>query len=140
MERFGGNVPTIGEPGLLFKQNNASFNATKVVRKWLEGIEVYVLNSRHNPDLDHIEHLSFRLKKVIYQMSPEIEQEGGSGDVVWNATWEALGRARDPIEEDILDPQLNSVEGRVKAVIEADGWYLKYRKINLARLTSIDPM
>lgn len=37
-------------------------------------------------------------------------------------------RARHLIEEDILDPLVNSVEGRVKAVIEADGWYLKYRK------------
>ena len=121
------NIETIQKPGLLFMQDNAPIYTAKAIRKWLEDTGIDVLKQPpYSPGLNLIEHLWFRLKKLVYQMNPGIDQKGGSADTVRDKLWEALERAQHIIDEDILKDLVKSMPRRAKACINAEGWYTKY--------------
>ena len=44
----------------------------------------------YSPDPNPIEHLWFRLKQLVYQVNPQIEQVKGDVDTVQNVLWGAL--------------------------------------------------
>ena len=120
-------LPTLFEPGLLFMQDNAPIHTSRLVREWLEENGIDVLKwPPYSPDLNPIEHLWFRLKKLVYSVRPDIEQVSGSAETVREMLYEALKRAWTMIEPEIMDGLVRSMESRVKAVIAADGWYTKY--------------
>ena len=75
----------------------------------------------YSPDLNPIEHLWFRLKKLVYQVNPGIDQEGSSANTVRDKLWEALERAWHMIDEDILNNLVQSMPRRVKVCIDAEG-------------------
>ena len=121
------NIPTIYEPGLLFIQDNAPIHTARKVREWFDENSIDVLVwPPYSPDLNPIEHLWFRLKQLVYQVNPQIEQVKGDIDTVRDALWDALEQAWHLIEEDILDQLVDSMQRRVEAVIKAEGWYTKY--------------
>ena len=72
-------------------------------------------------DLNPIEYLWFRLKKLVYQVNPDIEKVSGNADTVREALFEALERAWTIIPEDLLLDLIRSIQRRVEAVITADG-------------------
>ena len=121
------NIPTIYEPGLLFMQDNAPIHTARKVRELFEEMGIDVLEWRpYSPDLNPIEHLWFRLKQLVYQVNPEIEQVQGDADTVRDVLWDALEQAWHLIEENILDDLVESMQRRVQAVIKAEGRYTKY--------------
>ena len=127
MEVLEENIPIIYEPGLLFIQDNAPIHTARKVRKWFNENSIDVLIwPPYSPDLNPIEHLWFRLKQLVYQVNPQIEQVKGDIDTVRDALWDALEQAWHLIEEDILDQLVDSMQRRVEAVIKAEGWYTKY--------------
>ena len=67
-----------------------------------------------------------RLKQLVYQVNPQIEQVKGDADTVRDALWDALEKAWHLIDENILDDLVGSMQRRVQAVIEAERWYTKY--------------
>jgi len=80
----------------------------------------------YSPDLNPIEHLWFRLKQLVYNVRPDIEQVRGDAERVREALYEALERAWTMIPEELLLDLVRSIEKRVQAVIQAEGWYIKY--------------
>ena len=87
-------LPTLFEPGLLFIQDNAPIHISRLVKEWFEENGIDVLEwPPYSPDLNPIEHLWFRLKKLIYSVYPDIEQVGSSAETVRKVLYEALERA-----------------------------------------------
>ncbi len=105
----------------------APIHTSRLAREWLaeHGIDVMEWPP-YSPDLNPIEHLWFRLKKLVYEVRPDIEQVGGDAEKVREALYEALERAWVLIEHKIMEDLVRSMEKRVKAVLAADGWYTKY--------------
>lgn len=120
-------IPTLWEPGLLFMQDNAPIHKARKVIQWFEdhGIDVLVWPP-YSPDLNPIEHLWFRLKQLVYEVRPDIEQVHGGVDAIQDALGDALERAWQLIDKDLLDDLVRSMERRVSAIIAAKGWYSKY--------------
>ena len=82
--------------------------------------------SPYSPNLNPIEHLWFKLKELVYQVNPHIEDVVDGDDVIREALLEALFKAWQLIDESILHELIDSMQRRVKAVIASDGWYIKY--------------
>ena len=80
----------------------------------------------YSPDMNPIEHLWFRLKELVYEVNPDIEKVGGNVDKVQEALFDALAKAWQLIEKDYLHDLIWSMQARVKALIEAEGWYTRY--------------
>ena len=104
------NMPTIYEPGLLFMQDNAPIHTARKVREWFKEMGIDVLEwPPSSPDLNPIEHLWFRLKQLVYQVNPQIEQVMGDADTVRDVLWDALEQAWQLIDESILDDLVRSM-------------------------------
>jgi transposase len=79
----------------------------------------------YSPDLNPIENLWALLKAEIYRLYPELLNAPNNAetlDLLIRAamdTWERLG-------EDLFNTLIDTMERRVKAVVEAEGWYTKY--------------
>ena len=59
--------------------------------KWFEDNGVVVIDwLSYSPDLNPIAYLWYKLKKLIYQVCPEINSVTGSDDTIWEALWKAL--------------------------------------------------
>lgn len=80
----------------------------------------------YSPDLNPIKHLWFRLKQLVYEVRPDIEQVGGDADSVQDALWDALERVWHLVDEDLLEKLVDSMPRRVAACIAAEGWYTRY--------------
>ena len=72
-------------------QENAPIHKAKKVMKFFEDNGVVLTNCLSDiPDLNPIEQLWYKLKKLIYQVRPEIDSVTGSDDTVREALWKAL--------------------------------------------------
>ncbi|EDN09531.1 predicted protein [Histoplasma mississippiense (nom. inval.)] len=79
----------------------------------------------YSPDLNPIENLWALLKQEIYKLHPELEH---ASDTVATkrVLIEAAKEAWNAIDDSILYNLSATMPHRVKAVIEAEGWYTKY--------------
>jgi len=121
------NLLGIWTPGLIFMQDNAPIHNASVVKLWFEEHGINPMNwPPYSPDLNPIEHLWVHLKKLVYEVRPDIEEVRGSDEKVRKALFEALEEAWPRLDEELLTALIGSMESRVKAVIEAEGWYTRY--------------
>ena len=74
----------------------------------------------YSPDLNPIEHLRYEVKKLIYQVRPDIDSVTGSDNTVWEALWRALEEAWILIDSEMMK-LIGGMERRIKAVIAAEG-------------------
>ena len=94
LEILDDNLLGIWQPGLIFMQNNAPIHKAKKVMKWFEDNKVMPTDwPPYSPDLNSIEHLWYKLKKLIYQVCPDIDSVTGSDNTVREALWRALEEA-----------------------------------------------
>ena len=74
--------------------------------------------------LTPIEHVWYRLKRLVYEVRPHIEQVEGDADSDREALWDALKRVWHLVEES--EELVESMPHKVAGAIRADGWYTKY--------------
>lgn len=65
------------------------------------------------------------MKKQIYQLYPDIAEVTSSEDTVCEAFWKAL-EAWILTNAEIMKRLIESIDRRVKAVIDVEGWYTNY--------------
>ena len=127
LEFLDNNLLGIWQPGLIFMQNNAPIHKAKKMIKWFEDNGIMLTGQPlYSPDLNPIKQLLYELKKLIYQVCPDIDSVTGSDNAVWEALWKALKEAWALINNEIMKKLIGRMEGRIKAVIAADRWYAKY--------------
>jgi len=106
--------------------DNAPIHTANKVRDWF--IEMGIPVADHppfSPDMNLIKHLWFHLKKIVQQQYLELANIG-SGEDAKRALERALVEAWQLIPDKIFMAVLESMPKRVKALIEAEGWYTKY--------------
>jgi hypothetical protein len=65
------------------------------------------------------------MKQEIYKLYPDLEHAPDTADTL-ELLIRAAKEARNNIDNQILEKLSNTMLHRVKAVIEANGWYTKY--------------
>ena len=84
----------IWQPGLIFMQNNAPIHKAKKVMEWFNENGIEVIDwPPYSPDLYPIEHVWYMLKKLVYQVNPNIDLVSGSDETVREVLWKALEEA-----------------------------------------------
>jgi hypothetical protein len=116
------NLLGIYDPELIFMQDNAPIYKTRKVTEWFVEYGVYVMDwPPYSPDLNPIEHLWIHLKRLVYIVNPDIDNITGGEDNIRATLFEALFRAWELIDKDILYNYVDSMTTRVNAVIAAEG-------------------
>lgn len=105
----------------------APIHTARKVTKWFGDNGIDVLEwPPYSPDSNPIEHLWFRLKKLVYTVRPDIEQVSGDVHKVRDVLYEALDLAWTMIKGHEFEGLVRSMERKVAAVIAAEGWYTRY--------------
>jgi hypothetical protein len=78
------------------------------------------------PDLNLIENLWRKLKELVYEVQPDIDNIAGGEDKVREAMEAALVKAWRLIPQSYFDACWKSMPKRIAAVKKAGGWYTKY--------------
>ena len=80
------NLLGIWESGFVFMQDNVFIHKVKKVTKWLKDHgEVIIDWPFYNFDLNFIEHVWYDLKKLVYEVNPNIDSVSGFDDIVKEA-------------------------------------------------------
>jgi transposase len=112
---------------LIFMQDNAPIHTAKKVKKWFEERGINVTDwPPYSPDLNPIEHAWKRLKGIASQMFPDLWNSNGKSEEDRTAIEEALKEAWAMIPVSFFEELVESIEKRVQACIDADGWHTKY--------------
>jgi transposase len=80
----------------------------------------------YSPDLNPIEHAWARLKDTIYKLDPDLANMRGSSEEVKQRFKELIKQAWEALGNDYFDQLICSMDSRVNAVLEAEGWYKRY--------------
>lgn len=120
------HLPPILGLGNIFMQDNAPIHKAYIIRDWFRARGIDVMEwPPYSPDLNPIENLWALLKAEIYRLYPDLV---GAPNTI--ATLDYLIRCAmntwDIIGEELLNKLIDTMEHRVKAVIDANGWYTKY--------------
>ena len=116
---------------IVFQQDNARPHASKKTHKWLEDAmekHEFVLMEwpPNSPDMNPIEHLWEHIKTELHRRYPDTKDLQGSPDVIRATLRARLAEIWWDIGEEVLDRLIKSMPNRVKALIDADGWYTEY--------------
>ena len=113
--------------GETFMQDNAPVHTSVHTTNWLaeKGIHVLLGWPPYSPDLNPIEHLWPRLKEMLYELVPHLDQIQGTEDQR-QIIAETLPQAWQYIRPDIIHSCLDSMNDRLQAVIDAEGWQTRY--------------
>ena len=103
-------------------QDSAPLHKAKKMMRWFKDNRVVLTNwPPYSPDLNPIEYLSYELKRLFYQVRPDINEVTGSKDTICEALWKALEEAWTLIDAKIMKGLIKSMDERVKAVIDVEG-------------------
>ena len=124
-------IPQMMTPGLGFLQDNASIHTADITDNTLRQLGVWVISHPPlSPDLNAIEHLWAKVKELVHELHPELKEAAGSHEtkkkVLKQAIREAFGVIEGRQPWDYSGKLIGSMPRRIKAVIEAKGWYTKY--------------
>ena len=107
-------------------QDNAPIHKAYIIRDQFASRGIDVMDQPpYSPDLNPIENLWALLKQEMYILYPELVGAPNNAktlDLLIRCAidmWERLGK-------ELLNRLIDTMERRVKAVIEAEGWYSKY--------------
>jgi hypothetical protein len=102
-------------------------HTTHIVQEWLADQTFTVMEwPPYSPDLNLIEHVWKELKSILHQWNPDLKTLRGGRDVIRAWLIDAISDAWQAISEDFLDSLVVSMPHRVRAVLDADGWYTKH--------------
>jgi len=79
-----------------------------------------------SPDLNPIEHLWFELKQLVNVIDPGLRTFRGSEEVLRERLGNAVRRAWLNISPERIRGLVESMDTRINAVIEAEGWYTRF--------------
>lgn len=97
-----------------------------IVRNLLRQMEIKVMKwPPYSPDLNPIKNLWALVKAEIYQLYPELDSAPDNEETLGRLIV-ASQEAWHSIDIGILHRLAMTMEHRVKAVLDADGWYTKY--------------
>lgn len=111
----------------IFMQDNARIHTAKAVIKWFDDNHIILMIwPPYSPDLNPIEHIWPILKENMHQHYPELAHMKGGPKKVKKELEKALIHCWDLIEPSVFENLARTMPNRVRAVIEANGWYTKY--------------
>jgi len=112
------NLLGIWSPGLIFIHDNAPIHNAGAAKLWLEEHGITLMKwPPYSPDLNPIKHLWFHLKKMVYEVRPDIEQVRGDDEKVRTALFETLEEAWPRLSEELLATLIGSMKSRVNSFI-----------------------
>jgi len=119
-------LPEFVRPGDIFMHDGAPVHRAHVVIEILQQLDITVMVwPPYSPDLNPIENLWAIMKQQIYKLNPELEHARDTEDTRERLI-AAAKEAWQAIDEQVCIKLSETMPHRVKAVIEADGWYTKY--------------
>jgi transposase len=119
-------IPNYTE-GLIFMQDNASIHTAQKVTEWFANHGIRVTDwPPYSPDLNPIEHAWKRLKDTTSKMFPELWASDCESEEARTAMEQALKEAWATIPALFFEQLVESMERRVQACIDAEGWHTKY--------------
>ena len=121
------NLLTFFEEDWIFMHDNARVHTYQRVQEFLEenGIEVMIWPP-YSPDLNPIEHIWPILKNNLHKHYPHLATMRGAPPKVKAALIPALKHCWELIEPSVFENLARTMPNRVRAVIQAKGWYTKY--------------
>ena len=116
----------IWEPGLVFMHDNAPIHKSKKTRQWFEEHGITPMFwPRYSPDLNPIEQLWFELKERLHKNHPECESMGDT-DEACQYLFKCIQEVWAEISAKRIEELIKSMNKRINAVIETDGWYTRF--------------
>jgi hypothetical protein len=111
-----------------FMQDNAPIHTAGKVRDFLEEHSITTLSGwpPYSPDLNPIEHIWWHLKTRVFEMFPEVAKEKSQSEHVRQRLESCLQAAWDTLDKSLFDKLYESMQSRMEACIQADGWHTKY--------------
>ena len=79
----------------------------------------------YSPDLNPIEHLWAQLKQWINDNHPELIELGKS-EAAYQKLFTAIREGWDAIAPEAIETLVKSMDDRVNAVIQSEGWYTRF--------------
>ena len=120
------NLPTMWEPGLIFMQDNASIHTAAVVNQFFIDMGIPRLEwPPISPDMNPIEHAWPYLKALVHQLRPDLVNMGTSTHA-YKELIETISKAWELLTNDLFTKLIASMQRRIDALIEAEGWHTRY--------------
>ena len=133
LEILKNNLLEIWKSHFIFMQNNALIYKIKKMMKWFEDNDIMIIDwSFYSLDLNLIEHLWYLLKQLVYQINSDIDSMTVSENIVREILWKTLKKIWTLIDEKIMRVLIESMKRRIKTVIAAEEWYIKYWRFNIS--------
>ncbi len=120
-----------GLSNIIYQQDNASPHASHKTKEWLansakeHGFTVMEWPP-NSPDMNPIENLWAHLKLELHRRYPDTNSLQGSPDAIKTILKTRLNEVWWQIGEEVLRNLIDSMPQRVRALLDAKGWYTKY--------------
>jgi transposase len=125
-ELYQAFLPDIMVPDGEFMHDGAGPHRGHIVKDILREMNIRVMSwPPYSPDLNPIENLWALMKAELYRLHPELEHAPDTEETL-DALIQGAQEAWHNIDNGILYRLATTMDHRVKAVIEAEGWYTKY--------------
>ncbi len=121
------HLPTVMDANSIFMHDNARIHMARIVKSWLEEQTFEVMQwPAYSLDLNPIKNLWFFLKERIYKRCPELLTMRRGKEIILERLIQEAKLAWDEIGDNLMERLSDTMPNRVRAVIEAEGWYNKY--------------